>query len=69
MSDLTDFLRDQGMSQRAFAEMVGVDRSIVSRLARREMRPSLELAFEIERATAGRVPAESWLAPDDGAAS
>ncbi len=63
MSTLTEYLEAMSISQKAFADLVGVDRSIISRLSRREMRPSLELAFAIERATGGAVAANSWLTP------
>ena len=69
MSNLLKYLDDNAMSQRAFAKLIGVDASIVSRLARSEIRPSLDLAFAIERETSGAVPAVSWVplaeAPED----
>jgi DNA-binding transcriptional regulator YdaS (Cro superfamily) len=67
MSTLNDYLSAKSISQKAFADLLGVDQSIVSRLSRRAMRPSLELAFAIERATDGAVLAGSWLAEPDQA--
>jgi predicted XRE-type DNA-binding protein len=61
MMSLTEYLAQSGTSQKTFAEQVGVDQSVVSRLARRDIRPSLELAFKIERATDGQVPAAGWV--------
>lgn len=52
------------MSQRQFASLLDVDPSIVSRLVRDEMRPSLELAAKIERFTRGKVKAVSWVSAD-----
>lgn len=60
MSNLSAFLTEHGKTQREFAAEVGVDPSIVSRLIKRTMKPSLDLAVAIERATAGEIPAASW---------
>lgn len=61
MSNLHEYLSREGLTQRAFASLVGVDQSIVSRLKKGEMTPSLPLAARIERATGGAVPMESWV--------
>ena len=61
MTALATHLSDQKISQRAFAVRLGVDPSIVSRLVNDLMRPSLELAVQIERETGGAVPATSWI--------
>ncbi len=61
MSNLSDYLAKNGIKQRAFASEIGVDPSIVSRLARNEMTPSLQLAADIERATRGAVKAIGWV--------
>lgn len=63
MSDLNAFLAKYAIRQRDFADRLNVDQATVSRLARRVMRPSLELAVSIERETNGEVPAASWIAP------
>jgi transcriptional regulator with XRE-family HTH domain len=61
MKKLATYIKDAGISQREFADRIGVDYSIVSRLARDGMRPSLDLAVRIERETGGEVPATSWV--------
>ena len=61
MSTLASFLEANGKSQRKFAAEIDVDPSIVSRLCKAQMRPSLDLAFAIERVTGGAVPASSWV--------
>ena len=61
MSNLSTYLKEAGVSQRSFAAEIKVDPSIVSRLCKRDMKPSLDLAFTIERATQGAVPASSWI--------
>lgn len=50
---------------------IGRDRSIVSRIPRGKMLPSLEIAAAIERATAGKVPMKCWVqnAPKQDAAA
>ncbi len=63
MKDLGTYLKEEGASQKAFAEMIGVDPSVVSRFIARTARPGLELAVRIEDATGGAVPARSWVAP------
>jgi transcriptional regulator with XRE-family HTH domain len=60
MSTLHDYLSSRSISQKAFADAAGVDKSIISRLVRGEIRPSLDLAFAIERLTGREVLAESW---------
>lgn len=61
MMTLSEYIAEKKIKQRAFAVTIGVDPSIVSRLTAGAMRPSLELAFAIERETAGAVPASSWV--------
>lgn len=61
MMKLSEYLKEAGMSQAAFAALVGVDKSIISRLSTEAMKPSLQLAFAIDRATGGKVPAASWV--------
>lgn len=63
MSSLSTYRAENGVSQRSFAKMIGVDQSIVSRLEN-GMVPSLTLAARIERATSGKVPALSWIKED-----
>tara|TARA_R110002020_G_scaffold474099_3_gene704524 strand:- start:663 stop:872 length:210 start_codon:yes stop_codon:yes gene_type:complete len=64
---LKDFLNSSGLSQRAFAEQVGIDPSYLSLLVSGQKRPSLKLAVSIEKATGGKVPCVSWV-PDPTAA-
>lgn len=62
MTNLQTYITTRGISQREFARLLDVDPSIVSRLVRDEMRPSLELAAKIESLTRGRIKAVSWVA-------
>ncbi|MCB1343352.1 MAG: helix-turn-helix transcriptional regulator [Pseudooceanicola sp.] len=57
MHPLTRYRRDNGISQRDFAQMVGVDQSVVSRIEARSVSPSLNLAIRIQVMTSGKVTA------------
>lgn len=65
MKELSEHLRGARISQKAFAAMIGVDPSIVSKLLNGSARPGLELAVRIEDATGGAVPARSWVSKAD----
>ncbi|MBV7408184.1 helix-turn-helix transcriptional regulator [Maritimibacter sp. DP1N21-5] len=58
---LTEFFKRSGMTRTAMAEALGIGRAYLSLLENGRKRPSLELAFAIERATNGEVPASSWI--------
>lgn len=61
MNQFATYVRDAGLSQKAMADTLGVDPSIISRLAAGKMKPGLDLAVAIERATNGKVTAVSWV--------
>lgn len=69
MTKLASYLKENSLTHRVFAERIGVDPSIVSRLTRDDMTPSLKLAVEIERQTGGNVPAVSWVAQEQTGSS
>jgi transcriptional regulator with XRE-family HTH domain len=50
------------MTRDDLAERLGVTRPYVDHLCRGGRRPSLELAFKIEKLTRGEVAAASWTA-------
>jgi transcriptional regulator with XRE-family HTH domain len=54
------------LTQQQLAIRIGgrVDNAKISHLEAGRKRPGLELAFAIERATEGGVPAETWLDAD-----
>ncbi len=54
---LDRFLRDADLTQGQFADMVGIDASMVTRLISGERKASLSMALEIERVTNGQVSA------------
>lgn len=69
MWSLPQYLKDNGLTQAAFAEKMGVCQSLVSYWVNRKVKPSLELSLKISRETGGKVPPEAWLRDDstDGA--
>ncbi|WP_092886859.1 helix-turn-helix transcriptional regulator [Roseicitreum antarcticum] len=67
MNTLSAYLSREGIRQGDFAKRVGLTQATVSRLARNAMRPRLETALTIERATGGAVPVSSWGQSEDAA--
>lgn len=71
MSLLQAYIAASGTKQSALAETLGVSRGYLSELVGGTKKPSLDLAFAIQRATDGAVPASSWVEepePERGAA-
>lgn len=66
-TELDAYLRDAEIGDADFAPLIGRDRSMVSKLRRGIVRPTLDLAAVIERVTEGRVPMHSWIRPEEGA--
>jgi DNA-binding XRE family transcriptional regulator len=64
MSTLHDWMRRNGVRDAAVAKIVGRDRTIVNKIRRGELLPTLTIAIAIERMTGGEVPANSWVKDD-----
>ena len=60
---LDDYMKREKVSDADLSVEIGRDRSIVSRLRRGKITPTLEIAAAIEKATDGRVPMASWIKP------
>ncbi len=60
-TELDAYLKDRNIADRDFAPLIGRDRSMVSKLRHGRLRPTLDLADAIERATDGAVPIRAWL--------
>jgi len=61
MSTLLDrYLKRAGIGDADFAERLGCDRSMISKLRRGILRPTLDRAAAIEDATDGAVTMQSW---------
>lgn len=60
---LDSYLTDNKIKEADFAPLIGRDRSMVSKLRRGVVRPSIDLADLIERVTDGAVTMKSWVEP------
>lgn len=65
---LDAYLTRNSIKDADFAPLISRDRSMVSKLRRGVVRPTLDLAADIERVTAGAVPIKAWLEPQQAAA-
>jgi DNA-binding XRE family transcriptional regulator len=65
MNKLKTYLAATKMRQSALAEVLEISRGHMSDLVNGAKQPGLELAFQIERATNGAVPAMSWVSIPD----
>ena len=61
MEKLKTYIADQGISAREFAARVGMSPAGLHGLMHKRNSPSLAVAFAIEDATGGAVPARSWI--------
>lgn len=61
MTPFAKWLDSDAETQSAFARKIGISRSYLSEIASGKKRPSLALAFKIESATEGAIPASSWV--------
>lgn len=76
MNKLNEHLKTHNIGRREFADLIGVDQSVLSRFCNSLARPGLDKAVAIERATDGAIPASYWVdefqansaAPQAGAA-
>ncbi|APR52012.1 helix-turn-helix domain-containing protein [Sphingomonas koreensis] len=62
---LDAFLDRHGIKDADFAPRIGRDRSMVSKLRRGVVRPTIDLAATIERETGGEVTMQSWVGSGD----
>lgn len=69
MSALGDFMRAKGLNDEQAAAALRISRPYVTRLRLGKRSPSLKLALEIERWSAGKIPASGLEAskPESGA--
>jgi transcriptional regulator with XRE-family HTH domain len=65
MDKLKAYIAAQGMSARSFAQAAGLSAPGLHGLMTGRNKPSLEVAFAIEDATGGAVPARSWLRAEE----
>ena len=60
MNSLTRYLKENDLTQAAFAERVGLRQATVSKVCAGKVGVSLATALRIERATGGAVPVSVW---------
>ncbi len=58
---LSIYMAEKGLSDDDLAEMVGFDRSTISRVRRGKTRPSWDLIAELERVSRGFVTATDFV--------
>ncbi|MDB6454472.1 helix-turn-helix domain-containing protein [Falsirhodobacter sp. 20TX0035] len=61
MIELSRYLDENGLSQRAFAALIGCSPSYLSEILKGSKRPGLELAVAIQRETARLITVEMWV--------
>ena len=66
MEKLRAYLCTARVTQRSFADVIGLSRSHLNEIISGRKRPSLDVAFAIARATSGAVPVEAWEPSVDG---
>jgi len=60
---LKKYLEEQGISQKKFAEKLGIHAMTMFKITNRIRLPSLDIAMQIENITFGKVTCEDFLAP------
>jgi len=61
---LKKYLEEQSISQKLFAEKLGVHLLTIFKITNKKSMPSLKLALKIENLTFGKVTCEDFLEPD-----
>lgn len=61
MRKLIEFLDKNNLSQAQFAKIIGTSNYTLSNIIRNLRRPTLELAYSIEKNTFGKVKMKDWL--------
>ena len=58
---LQTYMQRHGIGDAEFALLIGKDRSVINRLRRGDVRPTLDVAGLIEAKTNGEVPMQAWV--------
>lgn len=59
---LSAYMERNKIGDAEFGALIGKDRSLVNRLRRGDVRPTLEVAAQIETITEGEIPMQAWVA-------
>ena len=57
---LSRWIDAAGRTREDVAKALRIPKPSLDRICRDERRPNLDLAFQIERVTGGKIPAKSW---------
>jgi predicted XRE-type DNA-binding protein len=68
MTQLSQYLNKNKITQVEFASLINTTQATVSRLAVGKAEPSPRLALKIQEVTDGAVPFECWYRSEDSAA-
>jgi transcriptional regulator with XRE-family HTH domain len=60
---LKEWLSNEGLTQEAFAKLLGSDQGHISDLVLGKVRPRLDSVARVEEVTKGAVKAQDWLEP------
>jgi len=60
-TELDSFMKSKGVSDAELAALIGKDRTLVNRLRRGLVRPTLDVAARIEAVTSGEIKMQSWV--------
>lgn len=69
ITPLASYMNEHQIGDAEFARLIGKDRTLINRLRRGEVRPTLEVAAAIERETGGEVVMQAWIPSDTDAAA
>jgi plasmid maintenance system antidote protein VapI len=61
ITSLAEYLKANGLTQSAFAEMIGTHQVNLNRVINGKRRPSWSMISRIRKATGGVVDVQSWL--------
>lgn len=64
---LTEWRANRNISQKEFAEMIGVGKSTLNKIEKFVRKPSLDLAVKIQGATRGKIKPTDLIAAFDAA--
>lgn len=66
---LAAYMAREKIGDAELAALIGKDRSLVNRIRRGEVRPTLDVAAQIEACTNGEIPMQAWVAEISEAAA
>ena len=68
MEALNTYMIDRGITQKEFADAIGITQATVSRICAGKLRPSSTVMVKIAAQTKGQVPILSWFSYFEGIA-